>query len=526
MWYKLALTEIDPTGQINFPDMGGHKFDLDELKFNVDIKEFPTYKKVNISAFIPGMKDAVGRLLFFYYKQDNYIEIGETIVYQAGRQRLQSLEKLLKDKVSFKTTGIGIGNKLYEKFLQVIHEDPDMSDAEYVEGLVHSLQAYKAKNNAFGEPYYTTTDSIHREEVDNLKLQRYELEKQYSNTPKENQQERARLVWDMDDLDYKIRKLSEYLPISHEKSIEILEPATWSSEGGIDQKIYSKPNVETRHKIPSPHSIKKENITENPEQLKLFSKKKNYKIAITQVDPSGQINMDFPGIKPKPFDIDKDVDFKIKYDEYWQNYTITAYLKNGRDLGHITIEAPEGVSTAKIEFITLNEYPNSYGTEDWEKPKNPEDRLRPDMMNELKQAGYDVDEYSLTRLKWGLGRRLYEEAKKFLQNNRPDVQYVEGTVHSRDAYNSRNSVFGLPHTAYDPDRSIEHKITDKDSPKQREEISRKISYELFPARFQNSGESEIPPSMYKVKHKLDRLPNKKSPNQQSNSLFDLEETEE
>ena len=28
-----------------------------------------------------------------------------------------------------------------------------------------------------------------------------------------------------------------------------------------------------------------------------------YREAVTRVDPSGQINMDFPGVKPKPFNL-------------------------------------------------------------------------------------------------------------------------------------------------------------------------------------------------------------------------------
>ena len=53
-----------------------------------------------------------------------------------------------------------------------------------------------------------------------------------------------------------------------------------------------------------------------------------------------------------------------------------------------------------------------------------------------------------------------------------------------------------------------------------EDLSKKISYELFPSRFQNSGESEIPPSMFSVKHKLDKLPTKKDKQDQSGGLFD------
>ncbi len=36
-----------------------------------------------------------------------------------------------------------------------------------------------------------------------------------------------------------------------------------------------------------------------------------YRKAVVNVNPSGQIGMDFPGIKPKPFDVENDVDIKI-----------------------------------------------------------------------------------------------------------------------------------------------------------------------------------------------------------------------
>ena len=86
--------------------------------------------------------------------------------------------------------------------------------------------------------------------------------------------------------------------------------------------------------------------------------------------------------------------------------------------------------------------------------------------------------------------------------------------------NRRNSVFGLPNSAYDPDGSTWYRIHQDHSPEEREELSKKISYELFPARFQNSGESEIPPSMFSVKHKLDKLPVKRDKQDQSGGLFE------
>jgi hypothetical protein len=44
MWYKTALTVIDPTGQINFPDMGGHKFNLNDYSSNLLYQMAPKIK--------------------------------------------------------------------------------------------------------------------------------------------------------------------------------------------------------------------------------------------------------------------------------------------------------------------------------------------------------------------------------------------------------------------------------------------------------------------------------------------------
>ncbi len=229
-----------------------------------------------------------------------------------------------------------------------------------------------------------------------------------------------------------------------------------------------------------------------------------YKKAVINVNPSGQIGMDFPGIKPKKFDIDNDVDIKIKKEDFY--YTIYALTKDGRELGHISFNAGDYADTAVIDFSTLVDYPSYIGEEDWQKPKNPEDKLKGDLVADLKRAGYDADESSVTRLKWGIGNKLYRELKKFLQQHKPNIDFVEGTVHSRDAYDSRNAIFGLPHKAYDPDQSCSYKISENDNVATREEMAKKIGYELEPARFNVYGESEIPMSMFRVRHKLDKLP--------------------
>ena len=232
-----------------------------------------------------------------------------------------------------------------------------------------------------------------------------------------------------------------------------------------------------------------------------------YRTAVTRVDPSGQINMDFPDIKPKPFDL-KNIQFETKvYNDIF--YSITANLY-GRVLGYIDFEAKDYSDTAFIQLVSLNEYPFRPGREEWEKPNNPLDRNKMDLKDELRDAGYDVDESSITRTKWGLGRKLYQEMKKFLQNYKPHIQYVSGDVHSKDAFEVRNSVFGLPIESYDPSESFGYKINEKTPRSEREELSRKMPNELVPARFDAMGSGDIPPDSFIVKHRLKRLPYNKT----------------
>lgn len=217
-----------------------------------------------------------------------------------------------------------------------------------------------------------------------------------------------------------------------------------------------------------------------------------YRLAVTRVDPSGQINMDFPGIKPKPFDLNS-VKFEVN-NPYSNSYSISARLDD-KVLGYIDFDASDYSDTAKILLVSLNEYPSVY-----------EDRTKTDMTAELKDAGYDVDETSVSRTKWGLGKRLYEEMKKFLQRHKPSIQYISGDVHSKDAFQARNKVFGTPVEAYDESESYGYKIDEKTPTKEREELSRKMPYELSPARFDALGQGDIPPYSFVVKHRLKRIP--------------------
>jgi len=232
-----------------------------------------------------------------------------------------------------------------------------------------------------------------------------------------------------------------------------------------------------------------------------------YREAVTRVDPSGQINMDFPDVKPKPFDL-KNVKFEID-EPYPNNYSITAKIY-GKIIGFIEFDASDLSDTDKILLVSLNEYPIYSAREEWEKPINSSDRTKMDMNVELRDAGYDVDESSVTRTKWGLGTRLYQEMKKFLQKHKPSIRFISGDVHSRDAFQARNSVFGLPVESYDPSESYGYKINEKTPRKEREELSKKMPYELLPARFDAMGSGDIPPDSFMVKHRLKRIPYNKT----------------
>ena len=135
------------------------------------------------------------------------------------------------------------------------------------------------------------------------------------------------------------------------------------------------------------------------------------------------------------------------------------------------------------------------------------------MLKELKAAGYDVDNSSVSRYKWGIGKKLYQEFYKFIMENKPDINYVDGSVHSKDTYDSRVSVFGLPVHAYDLDESAYYKINENEASdeEQKKLMSQKISNEMSRARFNSYGEAEIPAfSNWYVKNKIDRKPKEES----------------
>ena len=263
-----------------------------------------------------------------------------------------------------------------------------------------------------------------------------------------------------------------------------------------------------------------------------------YRLAITKVDPSGQINMDFsgkdtyptnPGDRPKRFDLSNLKFEVIQQDpiDYPEEYTLYAFLSNGRKLGYIDFEAPNDSDTAEIKYTSIYELPTSIGKEKWEKPVNPEDKIKSHFLEELQNAGYLVDDSSVSRTDWGIGKTLYQELKKFLLENKPNIKYVAGKVHSKEAFWARYKGLGFPVEALDPYQSYNKEIKEKHSNLPEEEklnMIRNMANELGSSTFDASGRSNAPQWEFNVKNKIENLPSEKEMNSSSEnlSLFDEE----
>jgi len=243
-----------------------------------------------------------------------------------------------------------------------------------------------------------------------------------------------------------------------------------------------------------------------------------YKLAITKVDPSGQINMDFsgkntyplnPGEKPKRFDLNNLKFEVIEDDEYPEEYRLYAYLYDGRKLGYIDFEAPDSSDTARIIYTSIYEYPTSKDKKEYGKPVNPEDKTKSEYLDQLSSAGYLVDDSSITRVDWGIGKKLYQELKKYLQTQKPNIKFITGRVHSKEAFWARFKGLGFPIEATDPYQSYDKEIKEEYSNLPEEEklkLVRNMANELGSASFSPSGISDAPQWHFDVKNKIERLP--------------------
>lgn len=301
MWYKTALTTIDPTGQINFPDMGGHKFNLNDLRFNVVSRNYSSTRSVSIFAYIPAVRKPIGELTFTFDRQKNTIDIEGVLVKKVGNISIDDLKEKHNDEVQLKTTGIGIGKKLYQKFLEVVQNDEELSKADYVRGSVHSQQAYKAKNNAFGKPFSATSKFHYPEERQVIQDKIFELEKELED-PNITFIRKSQILQLLNALEYELGKSA---PVSHDESLNILTPASWSNDGSYTDHLFDLPSVETKHKIPVKSEDGPKKKLQNPSQLSLdvAASKKKYRIAQTtyEIHPKEQEAKKYYGITKDPY---------------------------------------------------------------------------------------------------------------------------------------------------------------------------------------------------------------------------------
>lgn len=186
-----------------------------------------------------------------------------------------------------------------------------------------------------------------------------------------------------------------------------------------------------------------------------------YRTSITRMDPSGQLNIDYGNEYQTKFDPKRFIDFK--YPQLDGVYNIIAYLK-GTDIILGSISFYYSNNSVNIESVGIKEY----NSEEMQK-----------YISELQNAGYEIDQTSVSRQGWGIGPLLYKELKKYIKNNFPYAKQILGDVHSYDAFKRRNETFGLPDYVAD---YIDSFIT----PEMKPEEKRKVVQELekkFPGTY-------------------------------------------
>lgn len=175
-----------------------------------------------------------------------------------------------------------------------------------------------------------------------------------------------------------------------------------------------------------PENIKhaRENVEFDPGSKKIYS---SY-----MFNPEGQGVLDL-GIKLKYNSDNYEARIvKEKNNNNYHNLDIAAYIK-GTDikLGQIDLHfdktAPEEERFVDVELILIYDPPKAF-----------KDKLK-------KQYSPDeIDEFSASRVKWGIGEFLYSSARRLIQERMPEAKYIGGNIHSKEAYHARNKAFGEP----------------------------------------------------------------------------------
>lgn len=264
MWYKFALTEIEPTGQTNFPDMGHGKLDFNDLKFvNIDrgkyhVNRYGKLDTYRISVIAPGSIEQIGFIDYGYFAPTNTVVIFLIKIFD--------IKKTITDQDHIMTnTGRGIATKLYEKVLEDIRTNPKLAGAEYVYSNVHSLQSYNAKNKVFGEPEYLGKNMDFGQAFKQLILSRKSLDELL-----EYDKIRPGIYQDRIDDEKKeieaLEKIFNKLKINPAKTSKMVAP---SSDGEWGTNFGGK-SFDAIHRIPE--KLEETKIQEkDPNQLELFS---------------------------------------------------------------------------------------------------------------------------------------------------------------------------------------------------------------------------------------------------------------
>jgi len=264
MWYKFALTEIEPTGQLNFPDMGHGKLDFNDLRFiNINQGKYPVngYGKIDtyrISVMAPGSKEQIAFLDYGYDESSNIVLVFYIKVFDMKKTQFIYQDAIMTN------SGRGIATKLYEKLLEEIRTNPKLSGAKYVYGNVHSLQSYNAKNKVFGEPESIGKNMDYGKFFKQLIIAKKSLEQLLEYDKRQPGRFQDRIDEAQKEVEV-LEKIVDKLKISSERANKMVAP---SSDGEFGTEFGGK-SFDSVHTIPEKIEEPKE-IEKDPNQMELF----------------------------------------------------------------------------------------------------------------------------------------------------------------------------------------------------------------------------------------------------------------
>lgn len=261
MWYRTALTEIDPSGQINFPDMGKGKLDFNDLSYKVEklgkklVERYGRIDSYRLEVFAPGSKKALGHLDFAYDDSSNVIVI----------VLIQVLDIQVDEDTYMTNLGRGLSTKLYGKMLEFIKSDPKLSNAEHMVSNVQSLQSHKAQNRVFGKPDAMGKHKDYESAFRNLNIANRSLQQLLELDEKSPGRFEDRIIETEEEIEY-LQKVLNRLKIDEDTALKTLLPSEWDNKGtDLGGEAF-----DTVHKIPK--EIKEpKRVEKNPHQLELFN---------------------------------------------------------------------------------------------------------------------------------------------------------------------------------------------------------------------------------------------------------------